>query len=270
MSHSLANRSLLSGSFRSLVERFPVLPGILFEDRSTPVKKPGGFTIIEVVLAISILAIIMSVTYSVLSQIVRTKQMLDDSREVKAIVNSILIRMTREIQLARAGFPLLPDPDKIDQPNKPSVNLIGESIRLPNDLSGDRLTFLAAQGGQYLPDGTSHSGDVQITYRVEEDPEQKGNPQRTFYLIREEIPYMRSAEKAYQQGMVFPVTNKLVSLSFRFFDPKSSKWVSSWGTNSSYVKLPKLVEFEVRVKSQNGTIESFKTAVALRSVADSQ
>ncbi len=230
--------------------------------------RPGGFTIIEVVLAISILAIIMSVTYSVLNQIIRTKQMLDDSREVKAIVNSILIRMTREIQLARAGFPLLPGRDKLDQPNKPSVNLIGESVELPNGLPGDSVTFLAAQGGQYLPDGTSHSGDVQITYRVEEDPEQKGDRDRTYYLIREELPYIRSAEKAYRQAMIFPVTNKLVSLSFRFFDPRSSKWVSSWGTSAGSMKLPKLVEFEVRVKSSNGTVEAFKTAVALRSVAD--
>lgn len=230
-------------------------------------KHLNGFTLIEVVLAISILAIIMTVTYSSLAQIIRSKQALDDSREIKAIVNSILIRMTRELQLAKAGIALLPDRDKLDQPNKPRVYLIGESTRLDNKQYGDRITFLAAQGGQYLPDGNMHTGDVQITYRVEEDPEQQGNQTKTYYLVREEIPYKLPAKKAYEQTMVFPITNALVGLHFRYFDSKNNKWLSSWGTTPSTVKLPRLIEFEVKIKASSGRIESFKTAVALRSVS---
>ena len=30
---------------------------------------------------------------------------------------------------------------------------------------------MALEGGQYLPDGGTHSGVVQITYRVDKDPE---------------------------------------------------------------------------------------------------
>ena len=233
-------------------------------------RSDRAFTLVEVVIAISVLAIIMVVTYSALGQIIRTKQVLDDSREVKAIVNSVLVRMTRELQLAKAGFPLLPERDKLDQPNKPSINLIGEPLKLDENQSGDRITFLAAQGGQYIPDGAAHTGDVQITYRVEEDPEQKNNPGRTRYLIREELPYIRNAEKAYEQAMIFPVTNRLVSLKFRYFDPRSSRWVNSWGMTPSNVKLPRLVEFEVKLKSANGNMESFRTAVALRSVGETQ
>ena len=228
-----------------------------------------GFTLIEVVLAVSILAIIMGVTYSALNQIIRSKQVLDDSREVKAIVNSILLRMTRELQLAKAGVPLLPPRDKLDQFNKPSLNLVGDSLKLPNGQPGDSLTFIAAQGGQYLPDGSTNIGDVQITYRVEEDPEQAGVKGRTFYLVREEVPYTRPAKKAYEQAMVFPVTNRLVSLSLRYFDRRSSRWVTTWGTGAN-VKLPKLIEFAVKIKSSSGSIESFRTAVALRSVDEQQ
>ena len=189
-----------------------------------------GFTLIEIVLAISILSIIMMVTYSSLDQIIRTKQALDDSRESKAIVNSILMRMTRELQLAKSGYPLIPEREKINQPNPRKLNLVGEAQELPNRQAGDRITFLAAAGGQYMPDGTSHAGDVQITYRVEENPEQEGLNDRTYYLVREEIPYLSSATKAYEQAMVFPITEKLAGLRFRYYDAKNMRWLDSWGS----------------------------------------
>lgn len=241
---------------------------IFFRGKGKCLRPVCGFTLIEIVIAISILVVIMMIAYSSLTQIIRSKQLLDDSREVKAIVNSILLRMTRELQLAKAGLPLLPDRDKLDQPNKPSINLIGESIELPNRGYGDKITFIAAQGGQYLPDGNSHTGDVQITYRVEEDPEQGNAQGRTYYLIREEEPYINSAKKAYEQAMIFPITRHLVSLRFRYFDGRTGRWVDNWGTSPATTKLPKLIEFEVKIKSGSGRIESFKTAVALRSVVE--
>lgn len=227
----------------------------------------SGFTLIEIVIAISILAIIMMVTYSSLDQIIRTKYALDDSREMKAVVNSVLVRMTRELQLAKSGLPLLPQRDKIGQFNKPNLNLLGENLKLPNREEGDSITFIASQGGQYLPDGLTHSGDVQITYRVEEDPEQEGQQNRTYYLVREEVPYLRSAEEAYKDSMIFPMTRKLVGLKFRYYDSRTNKWVSSWGQNAN-LRVPQIIEFEVKLRSEKGSIGTFKTAVALRSVND--
>ncbi|NMC61976.1 MAG: prepilin-type N-terminal cleavage/methylation domain-containing protein [SAR324 cluster bacterium] len=229
-------------------------------------RRERGFTLIEIVIAVSILVVIMTTAYATLTQIIRCKKVLDDSRESKTIVNSILLRMTRELQLAKAGVRLLPDREDLNKINNSNLNLIGEAKLLPNKQNGDRITFVAAQGGQYLPDGSAHAGDVQISYRVEENPEEATNEGRSYYLVREELPYITPAKKAYEQAMIFPITDQLVSLSFRYFDGRTNKWVNSWGGTPNTMKLPKLIEFEVKIRSLNGKIEAFKTAVAIRSV----
>ena len=61
-------------------------------------KHSSGFTLVELVIAISILSVILTVAYSSLSYIIRTKKLLDDRRDVSAVANAVLLRVSREIQ----------------------------------------------------------------------------------------------------------------------------------------------------------------------------
>lgn len=230
-------------------------------------KFTSGFTFIEVVLAISILAIIMSVAYSALSQIIRTKKILDDTRDAKVVADSVLTRLTRELQLAYSDAPLLPPREKQDQPFSPRINLIGEAKDLNNDESGDSITFLALEGGQYVGDRSTRPGIVQITYRVEPDPEAREEKDRTYYLVRDETPYLSKAEDAYKQSMIFPITKRLVSFKVRYFDKTADEWSSTWGAPPK-VKLPGIVRFTIKIKSPNGVLQEYTTAVALRAAQE--
>ncbi len=60
----------------------------------------SGLTLLEVILAISILAIMMSLNYRILVGIVEAKTAIDDKREGMFIANSVLTRISRELQLA--------------------------------------------------------------------------------------------------------------------------------------------------------------------------
>lgn len=225
-------------------------------------RPQNGFTLIEMVISLAILGIMMTIGYSSLGSIMRAKEALDESRDTRAIADAVLKRLSREIQLAVNGLALIPDQDKLEQPNSSKVNLIGNSEQI-DGVDADTLSFLALEGGQYLPDGGSHSGIVQITYRGAKDPERGNDPKAPLLLIREEIPYIRPFKRAYEKVMVFPITDALISLSFRYFDPESTDWVTSWGTEKR-LGLPRMIKLELQLRSPRGHIETYTTVLPLR------
>lgn len=223
-----------------------------------------GFTLIEIVIAISLLTVVMTVAYSSLRGILRTKELLDDRREARLIANSILTRLCRELQLAYAGDRLLPPRDDLKNFYSSRIKLLGEDVELDDGYAGDALTFISLEGGQYLPDGGRHSGVVQISYKLVEDPEtyQASKP-KVYSLIREETPYQRPYKKAYENMMIFPISKNVVSFNLSFFDEEEELWYSYWGTKDR-VELPAIVKFSISIKSPKGKIDTYTTAVKLR------
>lgn len=223
-----------------------------------------GFTLIEIVIAVSILTIVVAVGYSGLTQIIQAKKALDDNRDADLIANSILTRMTREFQLAFASMPLLPDKGATDDKNASRARFKGTEKTLSNQEHGDTVSFIALEGGQYLPDGGTHAGLVEITYRVEPDPDSPAGSNQKFVLVREETPYILPAKKAYQKQMVFPITSDLVSLELYYFDGKKNQWTKSWGENDDNLKLPRRIMYSLKIRTPSGKIVGFSTTVAVR------
>jgi hypothetical protein len=129
--------------------------------------------------------------------------------------------------------------------------------------AGPSLTFLAKEAGQYIPDGGTHSGIVQITYRIEEDPDQRGARQRTLLLVREEVPHRLPATRACADVIRFPITKNLVSMSFQFFDKRAEEWSASW-SNERSVRMPNIVQFSLTLATPQGQ-ETYTTAVPILS-----
>lgn len=92
-------------------------------------RDSAGFTLIEIVIAVSILAAIVGVAYGSLTSIMRSKKLLDEERDLRAVANSVLTRMTRELQLAYSGVPLMPPRNQLNKRYSSKVNLIGTSGR---------------------------------------------------------------------------------------------------------------------------------------------
>lgn len=226
-------------------------------------RSSSGFTLIELVIALGIFGIVMSIAYFSLSSITQAKQVLDDTRDNRFVADAILSRMTRELQLAFAGLALMPPQDRLSQPYPAKVCLVGEEDTLRNGQPGDRINFLAMEGGQYLPDGGAHSGIVQISYRVEPDPDQPLSSDSTYYLVRQETPYIRPFEKAYEKTMVFPITRRLIGLEFRYLSRDEDEWSKTWGEDDR-LNLPRLVQLTVKIRSPQGIIDSFTTSVPFR------
>lgn len=225
-----------------------------------------GFTLIEITIAVAILGTMLLVGYSALSNISWGKKTLDDERELRGIAQSVTTRLTRELQLSFGQIPLLPPRESLDKPYPAKVVFLATPGTLPNDRASDSITFMALEGGQYLPDGGRHSGVVQITYRLMADPNDPRGEGAPLNLVREETPHIRPPQKAYAKTMIFPITNAVTSMQFRFFDENTATWVDSWGKDGRE-GLPRLVHFRLTLQSPAGKTEEVTTVVAIRSAA---
>ncbi len=241
--------------------------------RPAPPRR-NGFTLIEVTLAIAILSVMVLLNYKTIRGLIEAKLLLDDKRDGMFIANSVLTRISREIQLATSQRALLPSCDSLGPlpagaaaANATPAPNAGPRLVFKSEDSalgqGPSITFLAKEAGQYIPDGGTHSGIVQITYRVAEDPDQKGARERTMLLIREEVPHRLPANKACAGVIRFPITKNLVSLSFQFFDKRTGEWSSTWAEEKA-VRLPNIVQFKLILATPQGP-ESYTTAVPITS-----
>ncbi len=236
-----------------------VKPGI-----ERPTRSENGLTLMEVIFALAILSFMVSVNYKILIGVIASRQLIDDRREGMYIANSVLTRLSRELQLA-VKQPMLPANgsaaagSSVSNSTTGQPSLIGES-----GIGGTTLTFMAKDAGQHIPDGTPHAGLVQITYRVAEDPEQKGGSGSKLLLIRDEVANTKPLADAYKKALHFPITNNLRSMSFRFLDGTSNEWTDAW-TAAQAPRLPKVIEFTVTLETPKGKVNSYTSAVHLGS-----
>lgn len=226
-----------------------------------------GFTLIEVVIAIGILSVLLSIGYTALRNILRSKELLDDGRDIRLISDAVLLRVTRELQLAYdRDMGRLPSCQEKDPPALPSDDSFrGEPGRIgPDQLKADSVTFLALEGGQYLPDGGGHSGVVQIRYFIAPTPPDDPSGGGPYTLVREEIPYLKPVKKACEKAVIFPISNRIRSLEFLYYDAKNDSWTDSW-IYPERDHLPALVRLTATFQTAAGKVNTFTTSVPLRS-----
>ena len=226
-----------------------------------------GFTLIEVVIAIGILSILLSIGYTALRNILRSKELLDDGRDIRLVSDSVLLRITRELQLAYdRDMGRLPSCQEKDPPPLPAADSFrGEPGRNgPDQLRADSVTFLALEGGQYLPDGGGHSGVVQIRYYIAPTPPDDPSGGGPYTLVREGIPYLKPFKRACERAVIFPISNRIRSLELSYYDAKNDTWTDSW-IYPERDHLPAVVRFTATFQTTAGKISSFTTSVPLRS-----
>ena len=216
----------------------------------------SGFTLVELVIAISILSVILTVAYSSLSYIIRTKKLLDDRRDVSAVANAVLLRVSREIQLA-ADVRLVPPPGGF-RAGTTIPNLEGLSKTIGDGQQGDSINFMAQEAGQYVPGGLANVGTVMIRYRVEKDPDSPRGQPSSYFLIRDEVPDIRPTTKAWEKLMTFPIAKNVVRFELSYYDLATNRWNKEWTGKTG---LPALVRMVLALRSPAGVIHEYMTVL---------
>jgi prepilin-type N-terminal cleavage/methylation domain-containing protein len=224
-----------------------------------------GFTLIEVLLAITALSIMLTLSYSTISSLLSAKSIIEDEQEIERLELVLIKRLSRELQLATAGIAIMPPPDETETQYTSADNLIGERNELPNGLPGDSITFIGLNAGQnFLEDRPAQTGLVQISYSLKQDPERAPQEDYPVYsLIREEVPYERPFNEAFQKAVRFPLVDTVESLSFEYFDMATKEWSRTWG-DAQKKELPAMVRCTIKVRTPRAIPKTISVTVPLR------
>jgi type II secretion system protein J len=157
-----------------------------------------GFTLIEVLIAIAIFALLMIAVYQTFDQSVRSYQTVERSRDLNETARLILDRIQDDLQSA------------VIFTDNPDMVLVGEDGTGPGGQPTDRLVFATLN---HLPlDPNAPESDLaEVEYQIRPDPET-----RAPLLVRREKAYLDDDHE--KGGVVTVLSDKVQGLNFRYFD----------------------------------------------------
>ena len=180
----------------------------------------GGFTLIEVLVAITLLSLVLTAVYGVFTTLSTTQKRLQGDSEAYHQARIIFDRIGREIRTCY-----------LDTGNDRSAFVSGE-----DSLGQPYLEFSSTSA---LTSGDTPGGVTRVRYALETD---LGETVGTLY--RSAQPLFFSDDTAKRQRM----SNRIKTVSWRFYD--GNEWQEDWDSTATR-DLPQSVEMELTVHSSN-------------------
>lgn len=228
---------------------------------------PSGFTLIELMVALAILAIMLTAVYAAFSSVMtamRESRERDDTLQVARVV---MERIANDLAMAFYRT-------DAQRRNNPTQAFIGRDDER-DDYARDRLDFTAA--GRVLAHDDRPGSDVtELSYYIDDT-----YMDRTL-LVRREDPL--PDEDFRHGGTLRILAENVVALNFRYKEPGSDvglrtrveekedeeeeteeeekKWHDTWNTEKSQ-SLPELVEVTMTIRDREGRDHTFGTTVLL-------
>jgi prepilin-type N-terminal cleavage/methylation domain-containing protein len=202
-----------------------------------------GFTLIEVLLAIFIGSIVLTVLYSSFFQIIKAKDVAESELDLYHEARVVFSKMTEDFESA------YPRGEVFDN------SLVSNSSFFSGTKDGDNsrvtLTSLSRQPALNSID----SDQAEISYYLEPVPQSD-----LFYLIREENPRIGTDSG----GIKYPVSESLVRFNLRYMTENDSEesFVDEFNADQTG-SLPKVVEVTLTMRSLRGEDVQFSTLILI-------
>ncbi|GIW43003.1 MAG: hypothetical protein KatS3mg077_0285 [Candidatus Binatia bacterium] len=227
-------------------------------------KQPGGFTLLELLLAVTIFAIMATTVYGVLWRTLDGKNRAEERAELFAAGRDAVMRMADDLERALA-------PGGI---NRGAVWFIGVpgNEAVPTDQVGFVIDM--RRDGSV---GRRRGGRTFVSYLLEPMPDLP----RAYALLRHEEVLLDPLNQATSEGQSSedptnsPLVNdvylvdRVAGLRLRYWDPITGGWVHSWDTTAPVepgqppVGLPPIVEIQLFLFDNSGGYVDFSTRVDL-------
>jgi len=224
----------------------------------------GGFTLLELLLAITIFAILATTIYGVLGRTLAAKERAESRAELFAAGRDAVMRIADDLERA-----LPPSPT-----NRSQVWFIGVpgSDTVPNDQVGFVIDLQRERSA-----GGRRGGRAFVSYLLEPVPDAP----KTFALLRHEellldplgqaMAQTETSEESPGDSLINEVylVDGVAGLRFRYLDPASGSWVNSWDTTAATqpgeppIPLPPVVEVQLFLFDGSGGYVDFSTRVDL-------
>ena len=198
-------------------------------------RRAPGFTLIEAMVAITILSIVTALIWGGFSQTARNKAQLEAALDRQHGVQATLERMSRELSMAFVSAQL----NKNEGLQVVRSAFVGER---------DRVDFTSFSH-QRLRRDAHESDQNELSYFVAHDPNEPG--QRV--IARRE--QKRIDDDATTGGRVQILLENVESLELEYLDPSSGEWLDTWDTTQAAMqpnRLPSQVRILVTVPDPRG------------------
>ena len=202
-----------------------------------------GFTLIEVLLAIFIGSIVLTVLYSSFFQIIKAKDVAEGELDLYHEARVIFSKMTEDFQSAYPRGEVF----------KNSVIPNWTFFRGIKDGDNSRVTLTSLSR---RPSANSIDSDqAEISYYLEPLPQSD-----LFYLIREENPRIGTDSG----GIKYPISESLVRFNLRYMTDNDSEdsFVDEFNSDQTG-SLPKVVEVTLILRSPRGQDVEFNTLILI-------
>jgi prepilin-type N-terminal cleavage/methylation domain-containing protein len=202
---------------------------------------PGGFTLIEVILAALIFSLVSMITWGALHATFKTERLVSGRTELQETGTALLNKIREDLSQAF----LVTSP-------RPLTFFKGE-----DNQDRDRITFSSLVHASSRPDGRE-SDETQITYWTESHPAEG----QLFLLKRKETPYLDGTEEVEADSLT--VTSNLLLFNLEY-SGDGQKFVPMWDSKGAdqLNKLPRIVRLSMKLRDARGREEYFETVVDL-------
>lgn len=210
-----------------------------------------GMTLIELMIAVSILAMISTMVWTSFSETTRTKTIIEAKQDRGHEVRLAMSRMAREIGEAFLTKNFSTEGQLVTTPR----SLFVSEDRPPFD----RLDFIAFAHHRLYRDA-DESDQAEISYFVTSDRRERSMDN----LVRREG--RRLDEDPRHGGTVLVMVEDVSAFDITFFDTQSQEWVEFWDTSSldgQPDRLPAFVKIALVVNLGNGRTRRFVEKIAM-------
>ena len=210
--------------------------------------KNRGFTLVEVMLAAAILALIMAIVYGAFAGSLKTMEISREGGEVYRKARLILNRMAQEISCA-----YLPN----EEISGMQYAFVGED-RAEDDVPQDTMHFSSTA----LPLRGPSKGLKEVGYYITRDPATDG----PVLMMREDTT---PDDRPDEGGTSYLVAEGIWGLDFTYYDDRGREW-KRWNSTSTIFagKLPQRVKISIFCKDERGEPFSLATTALVPVTGD--
>lgn len=211
-----------------------------------------GFTLLEIMLAVSVLALVGTMIYGGFSQTALNKARIEEDVEHSRIIHMALGRMARELTMAFVSTHVNPSLD---------LRVVDTAFIGKDNGKDDRIDFTSFSH-QRLYRNARESDQNEISYFVTEHPD---DPSVHVLARREQN---RIDDDPRRGGKSQMLVENVEEFNVEYFDPLLTDWVQTWNTEDVLAqpnRLPTQVRIRIAVKDprHRGETQVFGTRVTL-------
>ncbi len=205
-----------------------------------------GFTLIEVLLAIFIGSIVLTVLYASFFQIIRAKERIEEELDLYHEARIVMSKITKDLAMA---YP------------RGLINSETTNITLPYFyavMEGDYSRVIFTALSRIPAYGTRESDQTEISYYLERVPDSD-----LFALMRRDNPTIENE----QAGTQFPLSERIVGFRMTYFAGPNElgeipEPTFEWNSNEMQ-SLPRAVNVEIIMRNPRGENVEFSSMIAL-------